>query len=94
MSANIHDHISHKFCALEKTSSCFQYIASTIFLAHIIISIDTAHRQIIQRAFLWLVQSDFVIKLILFHTKITKMTISAKYNAIFIKGYAILLYKD
>ena len=51
LSVSIQVPISHRFSAAEKISSCFQYIASTIFFAQIIIRMETALRQIIHTAF-------------------------------------------
>jgi hypothetical protein len=62
LSANNHDHISHIFWALSfNTSLCFQYIASTICLDHIIINIDIALRAIIVVACFCDDQSDLLI---------------------------------
>jgi hypothetical protein len=47
---------------------------------------EIAHRPIIHNAVFWFDQSVFVIKLMLFHTNITKITAKAKYNAIFMNG--------
>ena len=79
LSARIHVQISHKVCAFAtKTSFCFQYIASTMLFAQIIINIDIAHRQIIPMAVFWFDQSVFVIKLILLPTNTINMIANAK----------------